>query len=199
MNFGLFFFIIKSQHFIQSSLTAPENRGLNVSNGYLHRPVYILANDKGVPMTTTFTPSILRLAISLWLGGVALFTFVLTPLIFRNESRDAAGRIVGYLFPGYFRWGLGCGLVALAALMLQGNRHRHFRVAWALLVAMTVATAVQTWYIEPKAAALKREIPSFEATPRDHPLRREFSRLHGISAVCNLAVCAGGVALVVLL
>jgi hypothetical protein len=29
-------------------------------------------------------------------------------------------------------------------------------------------------------------------------LRQEFSRLHGISAVCNLTVLAGGVILVVL-
>jgi hypothetical protein len=149
-------------------------------------------------MSTPLT-AILRLAVSLWFGGVALFTFVLTPLIFGNENRDVAGRIVGYLFPGYFRWGLGCGLAALAALLLLGDRQRHFRVAVALLVMMTVATAVQTWYIEPRAAALKREIPSFETTPRDHPLRRKFSRLHGVSAVCNLAVCAGGLALVVLL
>ena len=149
-------------------------------------------------MTTTLA-AILRLVASLWLGGVALFTFVLTPLIFRHENRDVAGRIVGYLFPGYFRWGLGCGLVALAALMVLGDRQRHFRVVGALLVVMTVATAFQTWYIEPRAAALKREIPSFATTPKDHPLRRQFSRLHGVSAVCNLVVCAGGVALVVLL
>ena len=149
-------------------------------------------------MTTTLT-AILRLAVSLWFGGVALFTFVLTPLIFQNETRDVAGRIVGYLFPGYFRLGLGCGLVALAALMALGDRQRHFRVVGALLVVMTVATALQTWYIEPKAAALKRQIPSFATTPKDHPLRRQFSRLHGVSAVCNLVVCAGGVVLVVLL
>ena len=56
----------------------------------------------------------------------------------------------------------------------------------------------QTHDIEPKAAALKREIPSFVTTPKDHPLRKEFSRLHGISAACNLVVFGGGVALVVL-
>lgn len=34
---------------------------------------------------------------------------------------------------------------------------------------------------------------------RQFPLRKEFSRLHGISAVCNLAVFGGGVVLVILL
>jgi hypothetical protein len=36
-------------------------------------------------------------------------------------------------------------------------------------------------------------------TPKDHPLRKEFAKLHGVSAVCNLAVIGGGVVLVVLL
>jgi hypothetical protein len=149
-------------------------------------------------MTRTFT-AILRLATALWFGGVALFTFVLTPLIFTNENRDAAGHIVGYLFPGYFRWGLGCGVVAFIAIFVLRHTLRHFRVAAALVALMMIITAVQAWYIEPKAAALKREIPSFVTTPKDHPLRRQFSSLHGVSAICNLSVLAGGMVLVVLL
>ena len=64
---------------------------------------------------------------------------------------------------------------------------------------MLSLSAFGAFYIEPKAAALKKEIPSFVTTPKDHPARKEFSRLHGISAVCNLTVFVGGVALVVLL
>ena len=138
-----------------------------------------------------------RLAVAFWVGGAALFTFVLTPAIFRTESRDAAGRIVGYLFPGYFRWGLACGAVALAALLIA--RGKHWIPAAALLVVMLAVTAFQAFSVEPKAARLKEQIPSFETTPKDHPLRKEFSKLHGISAVCNLSVFAGGVVLVVLL
>lgn len=150
----------------------------------------------GLPKTLT---AILRLATALWLGGVALFTFVLTPLIFKNENRDAAGHIVGYLFPGYFRWGLGCGVVALIIIFSLGQKLPRFRVAAALVTLMLIITAVQTWYVEPKAAALKRQIPSFATTPKDHPLRREFSQLHGVSAAGNLTVFAAGVVLVVLL
>jgi hypothetical protein len=138
-----------------------------------------------------------RLALAFWVGGIALFTFVLTPTLFRTQPRDLAGKIVGVLFPGYFRWGLACGAVALICLLLQ--RGRNFVPALVLLVLMLAATSFQALVIEPKAAALKEEIGSFETTPRDHPLRREFSRLHGISAACNLAVFAGGVVLIVLL
>lgn len=140
--------------------------------------------------------TLFRLALAFWVGGVALFTFVLTPILFKTQPRDLAGKIVGVLFPGYFRWGLACGAVSLLCLLLQ--RGKHFVPMLILLVLMLSATAFQTFYVEPKAAALKEQIGSFETTPKDHPLRRTFSRLHAVSAVCNLAVFAGGVALVVL-
>lgn len=137
-----------------------------------------------------------RLAISLWAGGNAIFTLLLTPILFRTESRDTAARIVGNLFPAYFRWGLACGAVALLCRLLA--RGGSGRAAAAVLVLMLAVTSFQALYVEPKAAELKRQIGSFETTPKDHPLRREFSKLHGVSAVCNLAVLAGGVVLVVL-
>ena len=143
-------------------------------------------------------PSILyRLAIACWVGGATLFTFVLTPTIFKSFNRDMAGGIVGVLFPGYFRWGLACGVLALVTLFFSANRHR---AASGIIIAIMLAiTLVQAFVIEPKAAALKKEIPSFETTPTDHPLRVQFRKLHGVSAVINLAVIGGGVALVILL
>lgn len=140
---------------------------------------------------------IYRLAISLWLGGAALFTFVLTPMLFRSESRDTAARIVGLFFPGYFRWGLACGIIALVCRIFLSGRWQV--AAGAILFVMLTLTSIQAFYIEPRAAAIKREIVSFETTSKDHPLRREFAKLHGISAACNLTVIAGGVVLVVLL
>ncbi len=145
----------------------------------------------------SFVSALCRLAIALWVGGAALFTFVLTPTIFKTETRDVAGRIVGYLFPGYFRWGLACGAVALAALLIV--RGKNWVPAAALIVVMLAVTAFQAFHVEPKAAIIKQQIPSFETTPKDHPMRREFSKLHGISAACNLSVIAGGVVLVILL
>jgi hypothetical protein len=144
-----------------------------------------------------FIPVIYSLAVSFWVGGVALFTFVLTPIIFRVNDRDTAGKIVGTLFPGYFKWGVACGVVALTSHLMA--RGKNFMPVLIILLLMLSLTAFQAFSIEPRAAAIKKEIPSFVTTPKDHPLRREFSRLHGISAVCNLTVFAGGVALMVLL
>ena len=138
-----------------------------------------------------------RLAVSFWVGGAAMFTFVLTPIIFKVNDRDTAGKIVGTLFPGYFKWGLACGVVALASILLI--RGKNFVPILLILVIMLSLTSFQSFYIEPRAAAIKKEIPSFVTTPKEHPQRREFSRLHAISAVCNLTVIVGGVVLVVLL
>jgi hypothetical protein len=137
-----------------------------------------------------------RLAVSLWAGGNAIFTLMLTPILFKTESRDIAARIVGNLFPGYFRWGLACGAIAL--LCRLSSRGVALKLPVILLVFMLAVTSFQALYVEPRAAELKRQIGSFETTPKDHPLRKEFSRLHAVSAVCNLTVLAGGVVLVVL-
>jgi hypothetical protein len=139
---------------------------------------------------------IYHLAITCWLGGAALFTFVLTPIIFKAYSRDMAGGIVGVLFPGYFRWGLVCGAVALICLLL--TKGRRSLVPGAVLGVMLAITIAQALIIEPKAAELKEKIPSFTTTPPDHPLRVQFRKLHGVSAVANLAVICGGAVLVIL-
>lgn len=140
---------------------------------------------------------IYRLAVSLWLGGAALFTFVLTPILFRSESRDVAARIVGLFFPGYFRWGVACGVIAITCRLVMAGKGT---IPAAVIIAlMLTLSSIQAFYIEPKAAEIKKQIASFETTPKDDPRRREFSKLHGISAVCNLSVIAGGVVLVILL
>lgn len=139
---------------------------------------------------------IYHLAVSCWLGGAALFTFVLTPTLFNSYSRDIAGGIVGVLFPGYFQWGLVCGVIALLCLLL--TRGRQIVVSGILLAVMLILTATQALIIEPRAAELKQQIPSFETTAPDHPLRVRFRKLHAISAAANLAVIGGGIILVIL-
>lgn len=137
-----------------------------------------------------------RLAVSLLTGGNAIFTLMLTPILFKTESRDVAGRIVGNLFPGYFRWSLACGIIALICRI--AGRGFELKLPLIVLTIMLVLTSFQAFYVEPRAAELKRQIGSFETTSKEDPLRKEFSKLHGVSAICNLTVLAGGVLLVVL-
>ena len=137
-----------------------------------------------------------RLAVSLWAGGNAIFTLMLTPILFKTESRDTAARIVGNLFPGYFRWGMACGVIALVCRL--AGRGFELKLPVIVLAVMLAVSSFQAFYVEPRAAELKRQIGSFESTSKEHPLRKEFSKLHAVSAVCNLTVLAGGVLLVVL-
>jgi len=139
-----------------------------------------------------------RVAVACWVGGTSLFTFVLTPAIFKSFSRDQAGRIVGVLFPGYFKWGLACGVIALVTIFFSSSV-KYKTVAVVIIAVMLAITAVQTWVIEPKAAALKKAIPSFETTPKEDPLRVRFRKLHGISVMGNLVVIGGNIALIALL
>ncbi len=140
--------------------------------------------------------TVYTLALSCWLGGATLFTFVLTPKLFATLSRDMAGMIVGLLFPGYFRWGLACGSVAL--LCKLAGRGRFSLVCIGILAMMLLLTATQAFVIEPRAAAIKEQIASFDTTPKDDPARLEFRKLHGLSMAANLAVIAGGVVLLLL-
>jgi len=142
------------------------------------------------------TAAIFRLAIAFWVGGAALFSFVLTPILFKTQPRDLAAKIVGVLFPGYFRWGLATGAVAVACLLIL--RGRYFLPALTLLVLMLGLTSYQAFSIEPRAVVLKERIVSFETTDKDDPLRKEFSKLHGISMACNLAVLLSGVVVIIL-
>jgi hypothetical protein len=141
------------------------------------------------------TEAAYRLAIALLAGGNAIFTLLVTPLLFQTESRDTAARIVGHLFPFYFRWILVLAALALAFRVVAFGLSRRLPVVVLTLILLTAS--VQTFWIEPRGAELKAQIRSFETVPKEHPLRREFSRLHHISAAGNLGTLAGSLLLIV--
>jgi uncharacterized membrane protein len=140
------------------------------------------------------------LSLSLWTGGMTLFTFIVTPAIFRSYGRDQAGEIVGWLFPGYFLFCLSLSAIALLLVFLLGADHaaRPFRASLFLLVAAVFMNAFVLFSLHPRTVEVKRQVASFERTAPDTPARQEFRRLHGISAVLNLALLVDGVALLAL-
>lgn len=139
-----------------------------------------------------------RLALALWVGGIASYTFVVTPVIFRTQGRDAAGRIVGAIFPLYFRYSAVLIAVALLARFALGEAVRGGR-QWSgtLLLASALAlTGYHAFGLVPRIERVKQAVASFETTPADDPARREFSRLHGISMALNLVVLLEGAVLI---
>jgi putative copper export protein len=140
------------------------------------------------------------LALGIWIGGILIFTFVVTPVIFRSFDRDMAASIVGRLFSGYFFFTLV--VVALAAALLIFVRSVHTGSAFAISCGLAVIALVIALYtnfsLHPRMQKVKQEIASFETVPPDHPSRLEFRRLHMQSAVLNILLLADGVALLAL-
>lgn len=137
------------------------------------------------------------LSLALWVGGISMFTFLMTPILFRTLGRDEAGRIVGLFFPAYFGYNLVVGAIALAGFLLARRVQWRF-LHWATLVLLVVGLSISAYVrfsLYPRAEAVKRTIASFETVPREDPARREFSRLHGTSMALNLVLLLDGLLL----
>jgi uncharacterized membrane protein len=143
--------------------------------------------------------SLYTIVLSLWVGGMALFTFIVTPVIFRSFGRDTAGGIVGKLFPGYFFYNLAASALALVLFfLLAGDQSAAVRrLSLVLLTTALLANAFITFKLHPEAVRIKQEVTSFERESPDSPARKKFSRLHAMSALLNLFLLADGVALLV--
>ena len=140
------------------------------------------------------------LTLSLWVGGMAIFTFIVTPAIFRSYGRDAAGEIVGRLFPGYFAYLLILSGAALVLFLFQRSLAPAAlsRLSLALLIAAVLVNAYVSFRLHPEAIRIKQQITSFERESADSPARKAFRRLHAVSAVLNLFVLLDGSALLAL-
>jgi len=140
------------------------------------------------------------LALALWTGGIALFTFIVTPAIFRSYSRDMAGEIVGVLFPGYFLFCLAVSAVALVLFLLVGPEQapRTFRASLFLLGVAVIINAYILFSLHPRTVEVKRQVATFERSAPDSPARAEFRKLHAVSAALNLFLLLDGASLLVL-
>ena len=141
--------------------------------------------------------------LALWVGGMALFTFIITPAIFNSYSRDMAGEIVGRLFPGYFLYNLVLSLLALILFLIPWRdisdiARKGFRLSLFCIVIAVLINIFVFFKLHPEIKAIKKEIHSFGTVSSDDPLRIKFRRLHGISAVLNLLLLADGVTLLLI-
>lgn len=139
------------------------------------------------------------LAIALWIGGMAFFSFMAAPSIFQVLTREDAGKVVSDIFPKYYWQGIICGAIALAASVVLGVRER-----WNILLivrtivigVMVIGILYSVVILQPKIQAVKAHITSFESLSPTDPLRLEFGRLHGRSFSVNAAVLLLGVVVV---
>jgi uncharacterized membrane protein len=139
------------------------------------------------------------IALSLWVGGISIFTFVVTPALFRSFDRDLAGRIVGALFSGYFFYNLALAIIALLLLLALGSFFTPLAHRWSLVLvaAALIINLFVAFKLHPEIRQVKQEVHSFEGAADDSPARKKFRKLHALSAVLNLLLLADGTVLLV--
>ncbi|MBI4682242.1 MAG: DUF4149 domain-containing protein [Nitrospirae bacterium] len=138
-----------------------------------------------------------NLALSLWVGGISIFTFIITPVIFKSFDRDMAGKIVGNLFPGYFMYNLALSVLSLLLLVTVRPllAKSVFKLSLILIACAVTINLFVAFKLHPDVIRVKQEIHSFEAQADDSPVRKEFRKLHAVSASMNLLLLADGIAL----
>jgi hypothetical protein len=145
--------------------------------------------------TSWFT--LYNLILALWVGGIAAFTFIVTPVIFRSFGRDLAGKIVGELFPGYFLYNLVLAALALLLFFVVAGEPSKtpYRLSLFLLTAALIINVFIVFKLHPDTVQVKQAVTSFERESPDSPMRKRFAKLHAVSAVLNLLLLADGAAL----
>lgn len=129
------------------------------------------------------------LAIGLWLGAMVHFTFFVALKTFRTFPRLQAGDINSALFPGFYLFGILCGVVALVALYFEpGNEAKWVHITrWVLVIAMVGGSAYSTIIIRPTLNGYWEQMKAAE-DPENPPadIKAAFGKLHGQSMVIGL-------------
>lgn len=137
--------------------------------------------------------------LALWVGGIFIFTFLVTPVVFRSFMRDTASAVVDKLFPFYFPYLLAVTVLAFGFFLMTGLKKQAMpKFTLVLLVIGILISLYVNIHLFPKVKKVKQEIASFETVSPDSPARKQFSKLHGISMVLNLALLADGAVLIVI-
>ena len=139
--------------------------------------------------------SLASVAVSLWLGAMAFFAFVVAPAAFATLEREAAGRLVTAIFVRYYLAGTVLGVLALAGCVGSGMLRGWRGLDWLplVLVVLMLALTLYAWAVVLPAAHAVREAGA-GASPAE---AGRFARLHRLSSVLNGTVMIAGVALLV--
>ena len=146
-----------------------------------------------------FLTSLYSLVLALWVGGMSMYSFLVTPIIFKSYSRTMAGEIVGYLFAWYFKYNLT--LITLALVLFFFVRPSIKWVSYAsatVLVTAFILSIVTVTVIHPKAKKIKEEVHSSESESDREEARKAFAKVHGISMLINVIIIGAGIAMIVL-
>lgn len=119
-------------------------------------------------------------ALGTWIGAIIFLSFVVAPGAFSTlQFRDQAGAFVGMSLGRLHHLGVIAAIIfVIAGLALVPSLKSLTQPAMILVIVMALLTAVSQHRVTPRMAAVRHQMISVDATPRDNPLRVEFDRLH---------------------
>ena len=140
------------------------------------------------------------LALGAWTGSILFLSLIVAPGAFALlPTRELAGSVVGMALARLHFLGYAAGALYLGASLVQTRSASALaRPAVVLVIAMLLLTFISQHALTPRIAGLRAQMASdfgsVDSTPKDHPLRAQFGRLHGISTLLELAVLLLGLA-----
>ncbi len=152
----------------------------------------------------TWLRALMLLALTVWIGGIVFFSFVVAPTVFTVlPTRELAGNVVSRSLTALHWMGLISGLVFLLC-SVSYNQMKHadarlFSAPHVLLVVMLALTAISQFGITPRMAALRSEMGVIDNVPASDSRRVEFNRLHQWSTRAEGGVLLCGLVVVVLM
>jgi len=150
-------------------------------------------------MLASFLNILFQISISLWVGSIAFFSFIVAPGVFRELPREMAGDLISKLFPQYYYWGYLFGIVATASLFLKGIFQAPFpALRLALLLFMLGCSFYAGVKIHPQAHLSKTILRTMEESPEKEIKQKEFSMLHRQSVIFNSLVLLSGLIVLII-
>jgi len=155
--------------------------------------------SNGIVVLAQAVRSLPGLAVSLWLGGMGCFAFLVAPAAFATLDREAAGRLVTALFPRYYLTGIVLGAVTLVGCVGRGiSKGRGSDWLPLGLVVLMLACTIYAWAVVLPAAHAAREALRASGGGAAATEAVRFARLHRLSGVLNVAVMAAGIVFLVM-
>jgi hypothetical protein len=145
------------------------------------------------------------LGLVFWVGGLAALGSIAAPALFDVVGAGAGGRALagtafGEILSRFHTATYVCAAVIIASLAVRGvlgPRPRHFSIRMLISTLMVAASAWSGLVLIPRIQEAQRAFGSPPSVlPDTDPQRREFDRLHGMSASLQLVPLLGGVALI---
>jgi hypothetical protein len=125
-----------------------------------------------------------RLVFALWIGGGVFFAAIAAPVAFRNAPNSAvAADFVGAMLG---RWHYIAVIAPLALLLFEWYARRLAQGAIVILLAIAAVAGAAQAGVDLRVRSIRASSVPISELAREHPVRRQFGALHGVSSMLLL-------------